>query len=484
MIIKGKSVAGADRLMVHLTRVDENERVDIREFRGVSSEKLRDALREMEGLAAGTRAEKPFYHASINTLASERLTDEQRARAIEELEQKLGLTGQPRVVVVHLKKDREHCHIVWSRIDLERMAAISDGHNYRKHEEVARELEREFGLTRVQGAHAERDGTPRPKRTPSHAEMLQAGRTGLTTAQVTEQVTEIWRSTDSGQAFADGLWRAGYVLARGDRRDFVVIDPMGGTHSLARRIEGARVKDVRERLADLDPAQFPNVAEAKAIQQARQKDSLRQEDEMKAKLGSGDDLSWTNRGGMVGTASAYMPHNPIYRFRWFRNGSATRRCEARRSIWTCSDRKNAGLPRGCGEIENLVEPAAPLASGDGAGPRRYSYRLQTLKLYLIFGSGIGRRHYVFGCLALWPCTFACCDGRGMQHVDVGPVARLNTRKWQPNCATDRCSHLLGCCGRPQCRSHNACDIRRRRFIPSHKARPKSRFPEQRDRSRS
>jgi hypothetical protein len=269
MIIKGESVAGAGRLAVHLQRADQNERVEILELRDVAAQNVRDALFEMEALAAATKAEKPFYHASINTLASERLTAKQRERAIEVLEEKLGLTGQPRVVVVHLKKDREHCHIVWSRIDQERMTAISDSHNYRKHEEAGRQLEREFGLTPVQGVHVERDGKPRPERTPSHAEMLQAQRTGLTTDQVKEQITALWRGTESGQAFADALWRQGYVLARGDRRDFVVIDPRGGTHSLARRIEGARVKDVRERLADLDPLSFPSVAEAKEIQRGR-----------------------------------------------------------------------------------------------------------------------------------------------------------------------------------------------------------------------
>ncbi|MFN1208979.1 relaxase/mobilization nuclease domain-containing protein, partial [Enterococcus lactis] len=79
--------------------------------------------------------------------------DEQRAYAIDKLEAALGLTGQPRIVVVHEKEGREHCHIVWSRIDLDRMAAISDSHNYPKHEEVARALEREFGHARVQGVH-------------------------------------------------------------------------------------------------------------------------------------------------------------------------------------------------------------------------------------------------------------------------------------------------------------------------------------------
>jgi hypothetical protein len=270
VVIKGTSCAGARRLAVHLTRTDTNERAEVKELRGVVAEDLRGALLEMEAVAAGARTTKPFYHGSINTRADEPLTPEQRVEAIDRLEEALGLSGQPRVVVVHEKEGREHCHIVWSRIDLERMAAISDSHNYRKHEQIARDLEREFGHERVQGAHVEREGKPRPERTPSHAEMLQAERTGLSPNEAREKITELWRSTDSGRAFAQALDQNGWVLAHGDRRDFVVIDPKGGTHSLARRVEGAKAKDIRERMTDIDIERLPSVAEAKTIQRHRQ----------------------------------------------------------------------------------------------------------------------------------------------------------------------------------------------------------------------
>jgi hypothetical protein len=269
VIIKGTSCAGARRLFIHLTRVDTNERVEVRELRGVVAEDLRGALLEMEAVAAGARTTKPFYHASINTLAVERMTDEQRAHAIDRLEAEMGLSGQPRMVVVHDKKDREHCHIVWSRIDLDRMAAISDSHNYRKHEEVARALEREFGFERVQGAHVERDGKDRPERTPSHREMLQAERTGLSTQQAKELMTATWQTTTNGKEFAAALEEKGWILARGDRRDFVAIDPNGGVHSVARRIEGAKAEDVRQRFADINPRDLKSVAEAKQVQRDR-----------------------------------------------------------------------------------------------------------------------------------------------------------------------------------------------------------------------
>jgi len=312
VIIKGTSCAGARRLTVHLTRTDTNERAEVKELQGVAAEDLRGALLEMEALASGSRATRPFYHASISTRADERLTDEQRAYAIDRLEDELGLTGQPRVVVIHEKEGREHCHIVWSRINLDTMRVISDSHNYRKHELVARELEREFGHERVQGAHVERDGKERPNRTPSHGEMLQAERTGMSASDVKERITELWRSTDNGPDFAKALWDAGFVLARGDRRDFVVIDANGGTHSLARRVEGAKAKDIRERMADVDPNRFPNVADAKRIQRLRQElavarnvttehrpESVRLEEERRSKPSTGDGMEWTDKGGMV-----------------------------------------------------------------------------------------------------------------------------------------------------------------------------------------
>jgi hypothetical protein len=310
VVIKGVSCAGARRLAVHLQRTDTNERAEVREIRGVAAEDLRGALIEMEALGAGTRATKLFYHASINTPAHERMTEAQRDHAIDQLEKALGLTDQPRVVVVHEKEGREHCHIVWSRVDVDTMRVISDSHNYRKHEQVARDLEREFGHERVQGAHIERDGKERPARTPSHAEMLQAERTGLSAKEAKQQITKIWQQADSGQAFAVALWQNGFVLARGDQRDFVVIDPYGGTHSLARRIEGVKAKDVRERMSDLDPARLPDVQDAKRVQSIRyERDQAENEKRRTDPLQYDPDVlnqegrrqggpEWTGRAGM------------------------------------------------------------------------------------------------------------------------------------------------------------------------------------------
>lgn len=165
MIIKGSSRAGASDLSAHLQRVDTNERMELLEIKGTVARDLNAALREMEAMASGTRCKNPLYHASINTPIHERLGIDGWERAVDRLEEELGLTGQPRAVVMHEKFGREHVHVVWGRVRADTLVAVADSHNYRKHEIVARELEREFGHERVQGAHAERDGAPRPERT-------------------------------------------------------------------------------------------------------------------------------------------------------------------------------------------------------------------------------------------------------------------------------------------------------------------------------
>ena len=268
MIIKGGSCGGAGRLAAHLLRADHNERVEVHELRGTAAADLPGALADLVALAAGTQCCKPLYHASLNSRADEVLTGAQRLHAVDRLEAALGLTGHPRAVVVHEKGGRDHTHVVWARADAERGRVVSDSHNYRRHEAVARELEQAFGHAPVSGVHVgrQRDGQargPRPARTPGHAEMQQAARSATRPDQARAEVTALWRSTTTGRAFAAALSDAGWQLCRGDRRDYVLLDAAGDVHSLARQIKGARAADIRVRMADLDPATLPGVAEAR-----------------------------------------------------------------------------------------------------------------------------------------------------------------------------------------------------------------------------
>jgi len=221
MVIKGSPRGGPAGLAHHLQRTDTNERVAVLELRGVAANDLAGALAEMDALGAALRTNRTLYHASINIRADEALTPAQRTQTIDRLERELGLTGQPRAVIEHEKhgragEGRTHWHVVWSRTDLAHMRAIRCDHNFRSHEIVAREMERAFGHQRVQGAHVERDGPDgkrieRPERTPSHAMMQQAERTGRDPHAMKAAITGLWQATDSGKAFAAALEQHGYV---------------------------------------------------------------------------------------------------------------------------------------------------------------------------------------------------------------------------------------------------------------------------------
>ena len=294
MIIKGKSRAGPQQLARHLGNAEKNERVSLIETRGTVAQDLRGALDRDGRLAAGTRCERSLYHAAISPEPPHLLTPEQRSEAIDALEAKLGLSGHARIVVMHEKLGRQHIHVVWSRIDLEKMRSVSDSHNYRKHEEVARDLERRFGHDRVQGAHHERDGVKRPDRTPSRAELQQQERTGITGKKVKEEITAAFRASDGPEAFRAALEERGYLLARGDRRDYVIIDRKGGVHSLARRIDGMKAGELREFMAPVNLESVPDIEQAREIiaereRRARGLKDSREEARTEADYSRGDD---------------------------------------------------------------------------------------------------------------------------------------------------------------------------------------------------
>ena len=71
--------------------------------------------------------------------------------AIAWVEEKLGLAGQPQVIIFHEKKSRRHAHCVWSRIDAASMTAINLPHTRRKLQDLSRALYLEQGWPMPEG---------------------------------------------------------------------------------------------------------------------------------------------------------------------------------------------------------------------------------------------------------------------------------------------------------------------------------------------
>jgi hypothetical protein len=155
MIIKGGSRGGPSQLARHLQRTDTNETVEIVQLDSPTGS-LKEAMRDWQLIAAGTRGSKGLYHANISPDARYSMTPEQWQRAVDVLEKELGFDGQPRAVVVHEKHDRQHIHVVWQRTDIDTMTLVSHSFNYVAHERASMALEQEFGHEHVPGKHAKR----------------------------------------------------------------------------------------------------------------------------------------------------------------------------------------------------------------------------------------------------------------------------------------------------------------------------------------
>jgi len=271
MIIKGSSRAGPSQLARHLQRADTNERVEIIQLDSPIGS-LKEAFRDWQLLCSGTRGEKGLYHANIDPDARYPMTPEQWQRAVNVLEKELGLEGQPRAVVMHEKHGRQHIHVVWQRTDIDTMTLVADSFNYKAHERASLALEREFGHEIIPGKHAKRDRDKQPelpKAEISHAEWQQGERAGIDPRAFKDAITALYRQSDNGQALQVALEENGLILARGDRRDYVIVDANGQIYSLARQIKGVTAKDLRAFMVEVDREKVPSVDEAKARQQDR-----------------------------------------------------------------------------------------------------------------------------------------------------------------------------------------------------------------------
>lgn len=267
MIPKANQRAGGQQLATHLLNEFDNERVELFEIRGSIATDLHGAFSEWQAASETTKCKKYLYSLSLNPDHRQKpFTRADYLEFIARVEKTLALSHQPRAIVFHNKQDREHCHVVWSRIDTERGCAVQISHDRPKLMAAVRDFARELGLTlplAMQGPLKDRFND-RAQRT-NLAEQQQQERSGISKAERRRAITEAWRSSQNAETFIAALEKQGYILAQGDARAYVVIDRAGEVHSLARQIEGVRTKDIKILLGSLPPTSLISVAKAQQI---------------------------------------------------------------------------------------------------------------------------------------------------------------------------------------------------------------------------
>jgi len=234
----------------------ENEHVEVHEIRGFVSDTVAGAFREAYAISRGTKCKQFLFSCSRNPPEEEIVPVSVFEDAVQRIEKKLGLEGQPRVLIFHEKEGRRHAHCVWSRIDAESMTAINLAHTKRKLMDISRELYIEHGWKMPNGMI---DPALRNPLNFDRKEWFQAKRTGQDPRQIKALFQQCWASSDSGKAFKQALEQRGYYLARGDRRAVVAVDIHGEVYAVA-RWANVKTKEVVARMGDM--AALPSVEDA------------------------------------------------------------------------------------------------------------------------------------------------------------------------------------------------------------------------------
>jgi len=239
MILKAKERGDGGQLARYLLATRDNEHVELHEVSGFVSDDLLDAFHEADAIARGTRCKNYLFSMSLNPPEGAYVETEVFEKTADMIEKKLGLENQPRAIVFHEKDGRRHAHVVWSRIDTEKMRAINLPHYKTKLRDVSRELYLEHDWEMPRGLQDRRLRDPLSF---SREEWQQAKRSGIDPREIKAALQGAWKLSDNRTSFEHALKERGFWLAKGDRRGFVAIDYRGEVYSLS-RYAGVKTKE-------------------------------------------------------------------------------------------------------------------------------------------------------------------------------------------------------------------------------------------------
>lgn len=273
MIVKARAGQGGPALARYLEG-GKNENAELLELRNMDAPSLKAAIYDMDGLARGSRCDAHALHVQLRAAPGERLSAEHWREAFDRTADAFGMAQHQAAIVLHHQQDgTTHAHFVFNRVHPETLKAADLWQNYAKHKALARQMEQDWNLQPVPDRKREhardysREGQP---------ETEQARRQGQNVHDLREHVRHLWACSANGHEFADALEAEGYQLARGDKRDYVVLDATGSPYSLGSRTTGAKAKDVREKLQDLDPAKVPDIEQGRLLLAERQQERQHQ----------------------------------------------------------------------------------------------------------------------------------------------------------------------------------------------------------------
>ena len=126
--------------------------------------------------------QRAAYHLSLSLSPGEHLEDADWEALADEYLKRLGVTSTNYLVVRHTDTNRDHIHIVASRIRFDG-TAIDDAWDYTRSQVILRDLEQKYGLVAVPSSHST------ARRAPTRRQLEKEKQTGAETAKATLQKT-------------------------------------------------------------------------------------------------------------------------------------------------------------------------------------------------------------------------------------------------------------------------------------------------------
>ena len=233
----GRSFTGAWNYYAHDKRTAQGQEVRSRERVGfVQTENLggieddRAAIGLMIDTARRSRrCEKPVYAFSLGWHPEETPSREAMIEAGREALAVLKMQDYQAVMISHTDTAHPHLHVIVNRVHPETGKAINLYKDQEKLQAWALEYERKQGKVYCQArafnalarqAAKEQDGRPPPRR------------------YVDNTLAECWTRSDSGRSFKTALEAKGWGLARGDRKEAVLmaVAPSGRAFAVLREL--------------------------------------------------------------------------------------------------------------------------------------------------------------------------------------------------------------------------------------------------------
>jgi hypothetical protein len=148
----GKSFAGAlNYNLKKLNHSDPKQRAEVlsTNFNSLHQTSIRKELAIMK--AMNPRLKRNTYHTSLNFAVGEKINNQKMQNIAEEYLKRMGFDNNLHIIFRHHDSSHPHCHILALRNRFDG-TVVSDSNNFKRSEEIIRELEIKYNLEQVKSS--------------------------------------------------------------------------------------------------------------------------------------------------------------------------------------------------------------------------------------------------------------------------------------------------------------------------------------------